>query len=268
MTERGPAGAPRLVRLCRHPIKAIGYEDCAEMALAEGAPPPHDRLWAVAHAGTGPEKLDGSWISKHHFLRGVSSAPLMAVRAQLSADGETLGLAHPDRPPLRLRPDESAGAAALLDWLKPLWPEGRPAAAGLVRARSGGAFGDKAEPYFSIINLASQRALAKAMGLPGLAADDAAHRWRANLWLDGLPPFAEFALLGSEITIGPVRLTVAARITRCRATCGNPETGEADIDTLAGLQAAFGHQDFGVYARVTRAGSLRPGLAVETEAHP
>jgi uncharacterized protein len=266
MMAAAPGGPPRLVRLCRHPIKAIGHEVCTEMPLAEGAPPPLDRLWAVAHAGTEAGKLDGGWISKHHFVRGVSSAPLMAVRARLAGDGETITLEHPDSPPLTFRPDDPAGEAAFLDWLKPLWPEGRPPAARIVRARAGGAFGDKPEPYVALVNLASQRALAQAMGQPGLAADEAAHRWRANLWLDGLAPWAEFAMIGARLAIGEVMLEIAARITRCRATCGNPETGAADIDTLAGLQQGFGHQDFGVYARVIRGGNLRPGMAIETEA--
>ena len=262
MTAEEAGGPARLAHLCRHPIKAIGYEDLSEMTLTPGAPAPWDRRWAVAHGGTDPDSLDGRWISKHHFLRGVAAPALMAVRAHLEAGSGQVTLRHPHRPTLTFGPDDPADTERFLDWIAPLWPEGRHPPTAIVRAR-GGAFGDWPDPYVAIVNLASQRALSARMGT-ALSA----HRWRANLWLDGLPPWSEFDLVGSEIAIGSVRLRVAARITRCRATCGNPETGEADADTLSGLQAGFGHQDFGVYGIVTEGGALRPGDPVRTELAP
>jgi uncharacterized protein len=77
-----------------------------------------------------------------------------------------------------------------------------------------------------------------------------------------LAPWEEFDLIGREIAIGAVVLQVESRITRCKATCGNPETGRADADTLGALDEGYGHQDFGVYARVVAGGQIRPGDAV------
>ena len=56
-----------------------------------------------------------------------------------------------------------------------------------------------------------------------------------------------------------VDLRIEERITRCKATSANPETGRIDADTLGGLEAAFGHQDFGLYAVVTRGGAIATG---------
>ena len=52
------------------------------------------------------------------------------------------------------------------------------------------------------------------------------------------------------------------RITRCKATTVNPETGRIDADTLGALEAGWGHQDFGVYAEVISGGPVAVGDAV------
>jgi uncharacterized protein YcbX len=110
------------------------------------------------------------------------------------------------------------------------------------------------DPWVAIGNLASNRALGQRLG-QALSI----HRWRANLWLDGLAPGEEVDCVGREIAIGPVRLRVEERITRCRATAANPETGRPDADTLGALEGGYGHQDFGVYARVLTPGTVRIG---------
>ena len=89
------------------------------------------------------------------------------------------------------------------------------------------------------------------------------HRFRGNLWVDGWEPFAELALVGRRLRLGEAELAVEARITRCKATHMNPETGTEDADTLGLLETHWGHRDFGVYARVTRGGRVAAGDAVE-----
>jgi uncharacterized protein YcbX len=84
-------------------------------------------------------------------------------------------------------------------------------------------------------------------------------RFRGNIWLDGLAPWEEFDLLGREITIGEARFTVRERITRCRATCTDPETGRIDVNTLDLLESGWDHTDFGVYAEVTQSGAVALG---------
>jgi uncharacterized protein YcbX len=62
--------------------------------------------------------------------------------------------------------------------------------------------------------------------------------------------------------VGDTVLRVEERITRCKATMANPDTGRRDVDTLAVLRT-WDHQDFGVYAAVVEGGTIRPGDAVE-----
>ena len=244
-------GPARLARIVRHPIKAVGVEELEATTLTPGRPLPGDRAWAVAHAEA---RLDGGWVPKMNFLRGVSGPELMAIRAETLADGR-LTLHHPRAGRLDL--DPATEGDRLVAWIAPLWPEGRPAPRRLVRAPDTG-FCDIPDPWVSLLSLVSLRVLSQRMG-----RELSMHRFRGNLWLDGLAPWEEFDLVGHRLRIGGTLLAVRERITRCKATTANPDTGRYDADTLGALEEGWGHTDFGVYAEVLEGGPIRTGNAVQ-----
>ena len=246
----------RLAHICRHPIKSVGYQEIERVALSPGHPLPFDRRWAVAHEAAGFGDAPEGWEPKLKFLRGWAEGTLQAIRAELDEGSGRITLRHPARPDLTAA--LPADGAAVVDWLRPLWPERRPALRQLVARRDGGALADVPEPYVAVLSLTSNRILGQRLG-----QDLSIHRWRGNLWLDGLAPWEEFDLIGREIGIGTARLTIERRITRCRATSANPINGHTDADTLGALQEAYGHIDFGVYARVTAAGEIAQGDTVQ-----
>jgi uncharacterized protein len=242
----------RLTQICRHPVKSAGYEELPRVTLTPDRPLPFDRAWAVAHAAAPFAGDPEGWQPKLCFLRGWAEGSLMAIRATFDDATQTVTLTHPARHDFSaILP---AGGDALVDWLRPIWPANRPDLGRLVARRDGGALSDVPEPYVAIANHSSNRALGQRLG-----QELSIHRWRANLWLDGLAPWEEFDLIGREITIGPARLRIEERITRCRATAANPQTGRTDADTLGVLEDAYGHQDFGVYARVIAGGTVQTG---------
>lgn len=240
-----------LAQIVRHPVKSAGYEELASVALEPGRVLPWDRHWAVAHAAAAFGARPTGWASKMNFLRGWAEPRLMAVSAALEPEARRLTLMHPDLGAIVLWPDDEPDR--LIAWLRPIWPDTRPEPAHVVSV-AGQAMTDVPEPWVAIAGHATNRAVGQRLGKPL-----SVHRWRANLWLEGLAPWEEFDLLGREIAIGPVRLRVEERITRCRATGANPATGRQDADTLGALEAGWGHQDFGVYARVLTAGTVRTG---------
>jgi uncharacterized protein len=242
-----------LAYIVRHPLKAIGREELAATRLAAGAWLPFDRFWAVSHANA---RLDGGWGVKANFLRGVTEPALMAVTAGLDERDMKLTLDHPEAGRIAIHPDEPGDRAILLDWLSRLWPADMPAPAGIYRAGTAH-LTDVPEPWISINNLSTLRAVEQRAGRPL-----SIHRWRGNLWLEGLAPWEEFDLVGRTIRIGEVLLEVRERITRCKATMANPVTGRRDVDTLASLRT-WDHQDFGVYAAVVSGGSIRVGDVAE-----
>lgn len=239
-----------LAHICRHPVKSVGFEELARASLTEGRALPFDREWAVAHEAAKFDRLT-EWQPKMNFLRGVAGPELMAISARLDEATRRLTLRHPTAGEITLFPDTDG--AALIAWLRPLWPTDRPAPA-RVEHLPGQAITDVPDPYVAVLGLASNRALGQHLG-----RDLSIHRWRGNLWLDGLAPWEEFDLLGRRLQIGGVVLEVRERITRCKATTVNPEIGRADADTLGALEQHYGHQDFGTYAVVVQSGDIALG---------
>jgi uncharacterized protein YcbX len=239
--------------LWRHPIKAHGVEAVASTLLVAGATMPWDRVWAIAHEAA---RLPpgGGWAPCANFSRGAKSFELMAIRAATDEARGRVTLTHPRREPITVDPDDPDDAARLVAWVRPLANPDRAMPARVVRAGRG--MTDSTFPSISILSTASLAALGARLGKP-LAME----RFRGNVWLDGLAPFAEFDLVGRDIRIGGASLRVRERITRCKATTVDPATGVSDADTLAGLRAGWGHEDFGVYAEVTAGGRVALGDA-------
>ncbi len=241
----------RLDQIWRHPIKGIGAEPLARCDLSVDRPLPLDRAWAVLEEGG--DSSEG-WRACRNFLRGAKGPSLMAITARV--EGEVIHLTHPDRPEIAITPGQAGDAAQLFDWLKPIYPQDRQPAAQLVAAPPEG-MSDAPFASVSILNLASLRALSQKLG-----QDLDPRRFRGNLWLGGLALWEEFDLVGKTLKIGGATLEMVEPITRCRATEANPDTGRRDANTLRALEGGWGHQDFGVYARVTQAGPIARGDAV------
>ncbi len=244
----------RVAALWRHPIKAHGVEAVAAVTLAAGATMPWDRVWAIAHEKAQVAPGADAWVPCANFSRGAKSPQLMAIRAEVDEARARVRLSHPAQPPIEVAPDDPEEARRLIDWVAVLADLGRSRPAFVVRGRVG--MTDSAFPSISILSRASLAALGERLGMP-LAME----RFRGNLWLDGLAPFAELDLVGRDLAIGGATLRVRQRITRCRATAVDPATGVSDADTLGALVAGWGHQDFGVYAEVIDGGRVVVGDA-------
>jgi uncharacterized protein len=239
----------RLAHIFRHPIKAHGREELASVRLLDGQSLPFDRTWAVAHEAA---KVTDGWVPCANFARGAKAPKLMAITCTFDEDAGQITLMHPERPDITFNPDDPSENERVIDWLRPLNPETRAQPARIVRATQ--ALTDTSFPSVAILSLTSLRILSARMG-----QDLSPHRFRGNLWLDGLAPWEEFDLIGQTVTIGAAKLQVVERITRCTATTANPETGRIDAPVLDALETGYDHRDFGVYARVVQSGTIARG---------
>ena len=242
----------RLAHLWRHPIKGHGVEPLGAVVLAVGSTMPWDRVWAIAVEGAKVAPGSRAWAKCANFSRGAKSPELMAIRAVVDEAAGRVTLTHPRQAAITVDPDDPEDADRLVAWVTPLVDAGRAAPAFVVRADVG--MTDSAFPSVSLLNRASLAALGERLGM-----DLAMERFRGNLWLDGLAPFAEFDLVGREVRIGEAVLSVRQPITRCVATTVDPATGVRDADTLGALEAGWGHRDFGVYAEVVHGGRVAAG---------
>lgn len=243
--------------LFRHPIKSHGCEALTQVTLAAGKTFPWDRVWAVAHeaAKISPDSRD--WAACANFSRAAKAPALMAIRAEVDEATRTVRLCHPQLGAVSGNPDLPSDAAKLIDWARPLMPEGRAQSSFIVKADNRG-MTDTAFPSISINSRDTLAALSASAG-----TEISPLRFRANIWLEGLSPWQEFDWVGREVRIGGARLAVRERIGRCLATAANPDTGERDLDTLKLLKQACGAQDFGVYAEVVNGGEIRIGDRIE-----
>lgn len=236
----------QLTHIFRHPIKAHGREALASVVLSAGACLPWDRRWAIAQEAA---RISPGWNTCNSFLRGVKSPQLMAMKARFDEENQQVHLSHPLIGSLSVNPDLETDAARLIDWVGPLIPAGRAQPVKVVRFDGG--MTDSDYPTVSILNLASLADLSGRMGI-----ELSIHRWRGNFWIDGAAPWTEFDWIGKRLAIGGAILEVTERIGRCRATCVDPATGVVEGETLAALTEAFGHTDFGIFAKVIRGGTV------------
>lgn len=244
-----------IAHIWRHPIKAHGREALSAVTLEAGRCMPWDRTWAVAHEAA---KTDGQeWAPCANFSRGAKAPQLNAIDARLNEARQEITLFHPQANAITFCPETED--QRFLDWVKPLMPEDRAASARIVRAPGRG-MTDSDFPSISLLGLASLRALGQQLGQPDLSP----LRFRGNLWIAGLAPWEEFDWIGRELKIGGAVLKVRERITRCRATEVNPETGRRDADTLRALEEGWDHRDLGVYAEVIEGGLVELNDEVTT----
>lgn len=238
-----------LAQIWRHPVKSHGREAIEAADLTAGDCLPGDRLWAIAHeasrAGNDP------WSPCSGFTRIASSPALAAIRAELHGDGQTVSLHHPEQDSLTVAPDRQPDT--LLDWVRPLTDPARAAPARVIRV-AGRGLTDSAYPSVTLGNLASHRTVEGRLGRR-LAPE----RWRANLWLDDLPPWEEFDWIGRGLRIGEAELRIVERTTRCAAPSANPDTGRRDTDLLGILSESWDHRDFCVTAEVIKSGRIAIG---------
>lgn len=247
----------RISHLWRHPIKGHGVEPLDAVTLSPGTTMPWDRVWGLAHDAARITPQNDNWVPCANFSRGAKSPELMAIRATVNEAEGRVTLTHPRLPDLTVDPDLPEDAARLIDWVQPISDSARARPSFVAR---GGASGltDSAFPSISILNHASLASLSTRLAQP-LAME----RFRGNVWLEGLEPWAEFDWIGRELRLGEARLIVRERITRCRATMVNPDTGQIDADTLGALRDGWQHSDFGIYAEVVSGGGIAIGDAAE-----
>jgi uncharacterized protein len=242
--------------LFRHPVKGLTPEALDAVDLVAGAHFPNDRRYAVEVGPSGFDPEKPGHVSKMKFTV-LARFPMLA-RLKTELDDAT-GL-------FRIGDAAGFGVETRLDT-----DDGREALARFLQAFLGAEatgrlhvfdgedsrhrFMDHPKGFMSVINLASVRAVEKALGRP---VDPL--RFRANVYVDGLPAWAEDGLVAeAPVRMGGARLKVFKPIVRCVATHVNLETGERDIDMVDELRTHFGRDTLGTYFSIVAGGRVARG---------
>jgi uncharacterized protein YcbX len=247
--------AARLTALYRYPVKGLAGQKLDAADLAAGETVPHDRRFAIVHGASQCDPSAPTWQPKRQFLQLMTDERLALLGIGYDDATEALTLKRDGKQVARGLLSMPIGQDLINQFLNAFMKD--PRGAVKIVSAPGIAFTDRPEKFVSIINLASVRDIERVTRAP---VDP--QRFRANLYVDGLPAWSEFDLIDREITVGPVRLKIVMRITRCAATNVNPATGERDLNIPKALITGFGHADCGVFAEVLDAGRVAEGDAV------
>jgi uncharacterized protein YcbX len=248
--------------LFRYPVKGLTPEALASADLSPGRCLPWDRAFALAQGDSGFDAAAPAWLFKRNFMCLLVNTRIAALRTRFDDASGELTIIQPDGGAFTASTLTPAGQAALTAFfIAFLGDQARTGAAGqtpqFVHVPDY-SFCDHQTQVMSLIGLGSLRALEAAAG----GARDKL-RFRANLYIEDLPAWEEFAWEGRHLRIGTTEMVVQARTVRCGATMVNPQTAERDANPVKELMQGFGHTDLGVFAAVTRAGSLTVGDRIE-----
>lgn len=253
----------RLDALHRYPVKGLTPEPLDSVVLQADAYFPGDRLYAVENGPSGFDPANPRHEPKIKFLMLMRDEALARLRTRYEDDTTTLVIREGDSEVLRADLSRPDGRRALEDFFRSFMPESLRGPPKVLRAPDGHRFTDSPRGYVSLINLASVAAIEDMAGAP---VDPL--RFRANLQISGLAPWAELDLVGQVLVSDDgVRLRIIDRTERCAATNVDPQTGIRDLAIPRTLSQKLGHTDCGVFAEVLTGGRLAPGdrLRFETD---
>jgi hypothetical protein len=246
-----------IAALYRHPIKGFTPEKVKLAQLVAGGAFPGDRLYALEDGPSGFDPAAPAWITKQRFAVLAKIAEVAKAKTRLD---DATGVLHAEAEGMRPfagKLSQPADCAAFAAWASELLGE---AAQGPLRLLDGAGwrFLDHPLGHVSIVNLASVRDLEQRLGRP---LDPL--RFRANLYVEGWPAWAENDWEGRALTLGAAKTKVFKPIVRCAAPDVNPTTAVRDEEITTALFDNYGHMLCGIYLHVTEGGMIAEGDTVE-----
>lgn len=247
-----------ITQICRFPVKGLSAEPLDKLDLMAGEGIAGDRLFGFARYNSGFDPANPQPLPKERFVVLVKEAGLAGLQTRFDATSQILEFeARGTQRRFKMRDPKGRMEAAhflhktldLSDPEPPTFVSSSP-----HRFTDVSVVSPQMMSAISVLNLASVRELETRLG-----TEIHPDRFRANLVIDGLPPFAELDAMGSALSFGTVSLRILSRTKRCAATEVNPITAERDLKLPYLLQKTLGHADMGVYVEVANGGTLSVG---------
>ncbi len=236
-----------------YPVKGLSGHILAQTTLENGQTISGDRRFALGRPGFAFDTENPIWMPKTNFLALVRDEKLAELDAGFDNITNILTLRQDTRVVLTADLSSSAGRSEVEAFFAEFLANEIDGAPTLLEAGDH-SFSDLDAKVISLINLDSVAALGKEID-----TEIDARRFRANIYFEGAPAWAEFDWLDRKVRIGTAVAEVIKRTRRCAATNVNPDTATRDMNLPRALQKGWGHTDMGVYARVTEPGNIRPG---------
>jgi len=247
---------PTVTALFRYPVKGLSPDPLQSVVCAVGEMLPYDRAYAIEN---GPGRFDPAaprHLPKTNYLMLMRDERLATLKTEFEEDTQTLTVLRGGKPVATGRLNEPTGRKIVEQFMSAYMNFALRGAPKIVSAPEH-SFSDVPVKCLHVVNLASVRDLERIMRRK---IDPL--RFRANIYFDGSEPWSEFKWLDRELNVGGVKLTVFDKTQRCEATNVDPANGMRDMSIPTTLLRSLGHSDFGIYARVSGAGSLTVGDSI------
>ena len=244
----------------RYPIKGLTAEKLEDADLNVDDCLTGDRAYAIENGQRVFDANAPRHIPKSKFLVLARFERLAALETSFDAEAKTLTISRNGKQVAKGNLQLPVGRKIIEQFFSGYMGKDLLGAPHIVTAKNH-SFSDVPEKCLSIINLASIRDLERILG-------EKVHplRFRGNLYIDGIEPWAEFNWVGKTVLIdGEPLLNCFQRIKRCPAVNVNPETAARDMSIPARLSKNLQHSDLGVYAMVKQDAHIKPGATITVE---
>ena len=230
------AADPHLAGIRRYPVKSLDGEALEAATLVPDGALAGDRRWAIVDRPPGEpfDAQSASVAGSGDYVNGKKTAQVHRLRATFvpAADGgPAVELRRQGDPPNAARRfalhdggDRSEGTVhePLNEWLSAFFD--RPVS---VRRTAAGQHDDRRRHGPTVVSTATLREVAAWFDFD---LESARRRFRANLEVDGVPPFWEDRLFGDEgevvaVQVGDVTIHGVHPCARCVVPGRDPETG-------------------------------------------
>lgn len=257
--------------LYRYPVKGLTHELLDRVVLEAGRAFPADRLFALAKPSGLYDAENFVPLSKREYFVLMNTDRLAGLATKYDPESRTMRVTVQGHPVLEADLGTAEGRAEFVELyarVADLPDDVRP----VLAEQPGYNFTDNANDgprmmnTISLINRASIRDFEARIGreLDPL-------RFRANVYLEGLEPWAEREWIGRELRLGGVTgdsgvtgitVRVVEETERCAATEVDPATARRDVPVVRLLHETYGHEIMGVFAEVLSAGAIAVGDTV------
>ena len=252
-TPSADASVPRIAGLYRYPVKGFTPERLGGVDLVAGDTFPRDRAYAIEN---GPGRFDPDnprHLPKINFLMLMRNERLATLETRFDDATETLTILRAGKQVAKGQLSTKLGRQMVEQFLA-AYLKGELRGPPRIVAAPGHSFSDMDAKCVHLVNLATVREVERTLGKP---VDPL--RFRANIYVDGAPAFAETQWIGRDFAIGTARLQAFAMTERCEATNVDPVTAVRDLAVPQHLLRTYGHAEVGIYARVMAGGRIAPG---------
>jgi MOSC domain-containing protein len=246
-------------RLYVYPVKGLSPQPLRRVSLTRCRGFPHDRVFALARPDGQYRPGMQSGLSKREFYALVSDARLAGFDTHVEMDTGVLTVSVAGHDVLTVELHTTHGQNQLQAFFARVLdlPGGQSPVYAHEKGRrftDTAVGGDDYMEWISVINLASVRDLAIRTGV------EFDHlRFRANIFIDGLPPWSELDLVGTDFSIGEIPFKGMHDTPRCAATEVNPVTGQRDLPVVRMLTQTYNHHVMGIYVQAQADGLLTVG---------